>query len=376
MRASIKILTIAFFGVFAVQLLVGCAPNPRDVSKQDVAMPKSNVTDEGASSGGGGYVSENSQILIDKVRIELSEQIRGAAPQIFKNMPTQLTQNQLADVIENIRLYPLKNKDRDGKQLMFNYGKDETGPYIEALQPFFAVYGSLPIKFLRYSEVKTIVKDLQLKLIHESGHLLGLNEERAEKFGMALLYSLKHNTVHCISEPLVDFPVNHELNDSEIQQGLKNGPAKLLEFVIFRGYGRVIQLVDSSMAMNGSKSYDSRQWFASTAELWLAGNKENDNPQTQELWVLLEDFTKWKLLKNGPAGTVYENKNPPLWEGNDTLTLTAQPDETYLGEYKYAASKMRTHSDKTIIYQSLPVEGRVQLKCTEKYEVLNFDTNI
>ncbi|MCB0362782.1 MAG: hypothetical protein KDD35_08670, partial [Bdellovibrionales bacterium] len=88
---------------------------------------------------------------------------------------------------------------REGKDLMFNYETDKDGPYIEVLQPFFFIYGTVPIKIAENSvETRVMIRDVQLKIAHEvAHHFLGPSEEKAEAFGRKLLRSLDRSMIYC-----------------------------------------------------------------------------------------------------------------------------------------------------------------------------------
>lgn len=159
--------------------------------------PATNPPPTGGSSDGGGYVSENSKRLLEMVAKPLAKTIRRSSPAVFKSVPAPWTRDMIASAIENIRMKPLKTEIRDGEDIMFNYGKDENGYYLEALQPFFSVYGSVPVKFMRPHELVNIVYDLELKLIHEAAHWWKASETDAEKFGMEVLTNFERDVLYC-----------------------------------------------------------------------------------------------------------------------------------------------------------------------------------
>lgn len=160
----------------------------------------------GGSSDGGGFVSENSKLLLEQVTKRLAQTVRLSSPAIFKDLPKPWTRAKIADAIEHIRLKPLKSLQRAGHELMFNFGSDEKGPYVEALQPYFAVYGAVPIKFYndwRYlidPRILDITLDLELKLLHETAHLWGASEDDAEKFGNETLQAFDRDLIYCRSD--------------------------------------------------------------------------------------------------------------------------------------------------------------------------------
>lgn len=170
--------------------------------------------DEGASSGGGGYVTKNSKKILELVVGDLSKEIRRASPFLFKDLPKGWTQEKFADVLGNIRMNSTKDIQRDNSDLLFNYGTDEKGPYIEALRPFFTVYGHIPYTFLEMyktenfnkssefenleSNLKATILDLKLKVLHEVSHHFGKDEKQAETFSLDLLRKLERDFYICM----------------------------------------------------------------------------------------------------------------------------------------------------------------------------------
>jgi hypothetical protein len=172
-------------------------PTPATPAPAPAAAPSS----DGASSGGGGYVTKNSKKILELVVADLSFEVEHASPSLFSDLPKDWTQKKLADVIKNIRLSSTKDVQRDNSDLLFNYGKDEKGPYIEALRPFFAVYGQLPVRFSSPETdkyLKDIILDLRHKLLHEVAHLLGKDEVQAETYGLDLLRKIEMDFYICM----------------------------------------------------------------------------------------------------------------------------------------------------------------------------------
>ncbi len=154
--------------------------------------------ENGASNGGGGgYVSDNSRLLLTRASQMTDRALREATPAIFKNLPKPWTRERLASIIERVRLSPLRTNQRDGLDLMFDYGTDAKGPYIEALRPFFEVYGSVPVRLENAKALMNILLDLQIKLLHEVAHHMGLDESAANKFSIAAFQSLDTDVIYC-----------------------------------------------------------------------------------------------------------------------------------------------------------------------------------
>lgn len=161
---------------------------------------------DGSSSGGGGFVTANSKKLLERVSQELGQILRLASPEIFKNTPGGWDQRKLAELIEKIRLEPSKTKRREDKDLMFDYGTDDQGPYISALKPFFDSYASVAVDYLSRATLWTIQQDLYQKLLHESVHHLEIGtalgqDHEAYVVSKNILHSLINDVMHCKPGP-------------------------------------------------------------------------------------------------------------------------------------------------------------------------------
>lgn len=214
--------TVAFFALFTVFVLfVSCQKKGSSQATSSGNVPTSQTAptadgskegskDQGASSGGGGYVTKNSKKLLKIVVEDVAKEIKQASPFLFKDLPVGWSQLKLYEVLTNIRMSPTKDVQRDNSDLLFNYGTDEKGPYIEALRPFFLVYGSVPMDFQEVyghdmygknegsDTFKATVLDLKLKVLHEMSHLLGKNEKQAEEYSLELLRKLEEDFYTCM----------------------------------------------------------------------------------------------------------------------------------------------------------------------------------
>ncbi|MGZ6480073.1 MAG: hypothetical protein ACXWQE_12265 [Bdellovibrionales bacterium] len=167
--------------------------------------------DTGSSSGGGGFVDENSTRILEMAAKGLASMIRFSSPGIYSQLPKGMTQEKLADIIQNIRYEPRSERSREGRSLMFDYGYDR-GPYIVALKPFFVAYSSVPIKFIKGEALMNLMLDLRLKLAHEAAHHLGIgvrvnNDQDADAFGLSLQATLASDMVHCEASDIAEWPV-------------------------------------------------------------------------------------------------------------------------------------------------------------------------
>lgn len=105
----------------------------------------------GNSSGGGGYVTPNARQFLTEVSRGTATLLRQGHPNVFKGLPDGWDAQRLAAIIEKIQFRPNENVQRDGDDLMFNYGQDANGPYITALRPFFQIYADFPVKLIDLS---------------------------------------------------------------------------------------------------------------------------------------------------------------------------------------------------------------------------------
>jgi hypothetical protein len=162
-----------------------------------LCLSQAALAQDGGTSGGGGYVSKNSLTLLRTTSRELALSLKRLSPDTFKNFPRGWTQAKYVELFENIRLKPLEEKQRDGADLIFDYGSDAYGKYIAAMRPYFHLYGAVPLKFEDASRLEKIKFDIKLKLLHESGHLLGLDENDSEEFSMSMLKEIESDLVAC-----------------------------------------------------------------------------------------------------------------------------------------------------------------------------------
>ncbi len=181
----------------------GAAGSPRTpgVGSAGSASP------QGPGSTGGGFVDENSKAILDLTIADLVKHFNLANPDSFKNFPEKWQAPILAQMVKDIRIKADETKQRDGRDLMFDYGADEKGSFIAVLKPFFHAYASVPVKLESEDEIKKISQDIELKILHElAHHVLSHNNDKrpvaeieaeAEKFAMNTLVSLNYGYFIC-----------------------------------------------------------------------------------------------------------------------------------------------------------------------------------
>ena len=175
---------------------------------------------DGTSSGGGGFVDDNSRPLLQMVSRQLALEFRRSAPGMYKKFPAEWTQDRMATVIENIRYSPRETTHRHDRELIFDYGVDNNGPFLKALKPFFTLYAIYPIKFSEAKALNSIVDDLKLKILHELAHLVlshperlkagtlnvGDAEKEANEFGLAFMKEMARDIILCEAPQPITYP--------------------------------------------------------------------------------------------------------------------------------------------------------------------------
>ena len=159
--------------------------------------------EQGGWTGGGGYECVNSEKLLKSATKYLGQGIRRMSPSLFSEMKG-LTQLELAKVIERMRFEPDKRVRRDGQSLMFNYGRDENGAFVEALNPFCVSYSSQDMDFFRGGapEDQPVYLGLLRKILHEASHLVGIGNsastnDDSDTFADSVLNALNNDYVSC-----------------------------------------------------------------------------------------------------------------------------------------------------------------------------------
>jgi predicted Zn-dependent protease len=216
----VKFLLIAVTSLWVGTLLGGCQPSRSDgptASPQVTAEEKTGnggFTDDGAykviklaSSGTAHMVSNfsNQQILMTYFKTK------------FGRAPDHFDKDNLSKIIGSVHLDYVDRKYREGRELMFDYGQDEKGPYIVALKPFFLMYSDW-----KSGEVpEAYVESASQKLIHEAGHLYGLDDDQSDQFSQDLNAMLLDDEIKCSGAPSdvkVSFWKYYQVKGSYISQ--------------------------------------------------------------------------------------------------------------------------------------------------------------
>jgi hypothetical protein len=252
---------------------------------------------EGKSSGGGGFVDENSKQLLNSVKQKFAELIKSSSPNIFK-VKEGWNRERFASLVENLRLSPEKTNVRHGKEVMFDYGTDETGEYIAAIKPFFLVYGSYPVEFVKEDELKNVELDIRKKILHEIAHLIYDHSKRfnsgssveeieteSKAFAKKILQQISKDVIVCEADDLGPYPhlyyqknysyrASPDVFKSEIQ-------LKRSTIVIHRSSG-LASLAHAGMPMVHDKR--TGEPYILSLEIWNSIYKAEDQKQFAE-WI-------------------------------------------------------------------------------------------
>lgn len=179
--------------------------------------PKENRNDNletGPIAGGGGFTDTNGSPILEKAQETLMYQLNSASWKIFGGARTthaeaEQIREKLVDLIASLRHSPHKPrkfrinpKNNQPVLLEFNYGTDEKGDYIEALEPFFIASSMTVMPTPRTSGEEQILRLVQRKMLHEAAHHLGYpEEEKAAYFAYRILRRLENHFVLCDFTP-------------------------------------------------------------------------------------------------------------------------------------------------------------------------------
>ena len=196
-----------------LSLVTGCQ---KSSDRQNNTAEVPTTIAEGSSSGGGSFGDESSMTILRWAADDLSGQIQNASRQIFKALPNGWTQQQLADVIRNVRpidaereKYKIPDVSRHGQRLMFDYRQDNNGkPFLTATRLFIDAYSHYDVNTRPKHEFYYTIEEVKLKLVHEAAHLLGLGVTKesdmteARVFAKSLLQALDSDNFECLpSQP-------------------------------------------------------------------------------------------------------------------------------------------------------------------------------
>ena len=152
---------------------------------------------QGGISGGGGYLTGDAEEFLYAEASRLAQDLEAMPLASFQTMPDGWTGARFANAIRRVHASPDVQRSRDGRELMFDYGWDDSHePYIEALRPFFLVYGT---QSALASELSA-QRNLRRRLLHETMHLLGANEQRASDLASTLLRELDDGQITCAGD--------------------------------------------------------------------------------------------------------------------------------------------------------------------------------
>lgn len=211
----------------------------------------------GPSTTGGGFQYENSIAFLRIISNNLAGKVERMSPRVFSGIsPGIMNKASLAKLIKNIKFKPDESKSRQKENgqsegLMFDYGWDNDEPYIAAMNPFFEAYRSVPIdileerKFLQPGQDKkdpvidlhlSYVKNLEIRILHESAHFLGKSDTAARSFANRIYQAIEQTRIECKRDLSKTSPddlaimqdfLKLTINNKEIQLGAEDLPSVL-----------------------------------------------------------------------------------------------------------------------------------------------------
>lgn len=348
--------------ILTLMNIAACAPQSKTESTVNAKTSQPPAAGFGGSSGAGGFVSENSELLLTRVRLELATEIRRAEPEIFADLPSSIPQARLADIIERVRISPSKTKRREEKDLMFDFGRDDEGPYIEVLQPFFYIYGPLPVKFATENELRNVVRDLKLKMLHEASHLYGLDEAEAEAFGLNLLHSLETNFVSCKASgsDAHDYPGYQKRAGSA-------GPGKDLRLLWLINRTSGLGLFTAEADSDTSRWDEAIQKMATTREPqidWSSNSHDNPLGASVQPWTIQSFNEKVLKLQRKTEGLPYSFYS---FESEDKLQLSFLETNRIEAALRYVGRKQVPAGQSESEPSSQVMKGDLKLICKQYY---------
>lgn len=171
--------------ILSVLVGVGCS-----ATQTERTAPPANLGAQGTFSGGGGFGDTNGNHLLSRAKEELARELRLANPVIFENMGSNWTQEKFAKMIESARADQNYGPKRYNRFLLFDYGKDDSGPYIIATKALFEKLAALNLSTSNAAEERKHVVELKHKMLHEAMHHLGVGTTEATDSAAATLAAL------------------------------------------------------------------------------------------------------------------------------------------------------------------------------------------
>lgn len=205
--------------VFTIVWLAACSrsvvdpQNPEDTQRGQLNLA-SNAN--GATSGGGHEVKENSLPLLNYLKTTMVGMFERAAPSAFADLPNGWTVNDIIEVIQNISEIDDSHR-RSTAELMFDYTEGVNGSKgrVYATQWYFITWASFPYRnYERTGNLRGLVfedevQGLIISIFHEISHLIlnhgprGRNlpneqaDEEAKQLAFQLLNTLERDFIIC-----------------------------------------------------------------------------------------------------------------------------------------------------------------------------------
>lgn len=197
-------------------------------TRQKLTAPEANRETklDGPIAGGGGFICTTSERVLDNAKSQLANQIRMAPHIVFTTLPSGWTKERIVNIVETVRLEDEKPAiRRHGKKLRFNYGQDDKGEYIEALEPFCYTYEGTEIDSGDKATLDRKYRQVQIEILHEIAHLMNIGQTKetdvqAREFAQDFVSKLTNTFVYC------EFP---RLTAEQKQNALPDVPVAMLD---------------------------------------------------------------------------------------------------------------------------------------------------
>ena len=167
-----------------------------------------NADGGGQEAEGGFAYYYSSGKLLKRAQLELVETLDFISPEDFTQQG--LEKERFISIIKNLRENPTlsrsrKNPEGQDEELMFDYGQDDQGQYIEALATYYKSFAHVDVDNSIESIVSSTLKVIKLKIIHETAHCFSLSEDVARDVSRYLNNRVNDNLYYFVVQNVRDF---------------------------------------------------------------------------------------------------------------------------------------------------------------------------
>lgn len=231
--------------VVSLMLMPAAFAKPK-LSKEE---QKQNQQTTGPIAGGGGFICTTSERVLDNAKSQLANQIRTAPAIVFSTLPQGWTRERIVHIVETVRLEDEKPATfRHGKKLRFDYGQDQNGDYIEALEPFCYTYEGTPVDSADKDMLQPIYRQIHIEIMHEIAHLMNIGQSKetdsqARKFATEFLGKVLNSFMLCEFKNLTE--EQKQLTMPQTPSGLNSD-----KIIIANVAGKRLQFLDMILPEN------------------------------------------------------------------------------------------------------------------------------